>query len=344
MRGAPLRAVSHGPAAGRCASRASAGVPQDETVDPPSWRCTMKSRLRAAMAALAIAACHAQGPQHNSEMLDRAPANLTLPAATVTGAGAAAVPAPMPATGMLMDSASAIGGVAERSSFAGAQLRTANEVLVFAQGAKREGDKSVSVDGIMAKRRADASGFSQSVSATETPSSLGSLRALDSSGTAIGEFPLRHTQVDAEISAYLARTVIEQRYTNPYETAIEAVYTFPLGALAAVNDFVMQIGDRKIVGVVRPRAEAERIYAEAKARGQTASLLSQRPNIFTQNVANIAPLGEVTIRLTTIERVSFERGEYEYVFPMVVGPRYNAGAQTIAQGAAVFTPVGHQGT
>ncbi|MBX6330969.1 MAG: carboxypeptidase-like regulatory domain-containing protein [Gemmatimonadaceae bacterium] len=151
----------------------------------------------------------------------------------------------------------------------------------------------------------------------------GVLRARTRDGQPAGEFPLRHTDVAAEISGALARTVVEQRYTNPYRQAIEAVYVFPLPALAAVNDFVMQAGDRKIVGVVRPRAEAERLYREALARGQTASLLTQeRPNIFTQSVANIEPGGEVTIRITYFERVPYDHGEYEYVFPMVVGPRY----------------------
>jgi Ca-activated chloride channel homolog len=132
--------------------------------------------------------------------------------------------------------------------------------------------------------------------------------------------------VSAEISGYLARTVVEQQYTNPYKEVIEAVYVFPLPSMAAVNDFVMEVGGRKIVGVVRTREEAERIYHEALARGQTASLLTQeRPNIFTQSVANIEPGGHVDIRITYFERLSYEHGEYEWVLPMVVGPRYIPG-------------------
>jgi Ca-activated chloride channel family protein len=93
--------------------------------------------------------------------------------------------------------------------------------------------------------------------------------------------------------------------------------------MAAVNDFVMEVGGRKIVGIVRSRAEAERIYQEALLRGQTASLLTQeRPNIFTQSVANIEPGASVDIRITYFEKLAYEHGEYEYVFPMVVGPRY----------------------
>ena len=158
------------------------------------------------------------------------------------------------------------------------------------------------------------------------PVTQGTLRARTPDGEIAGEFPLKHTQVDADISGFLARTVVTQQYTNPFKDVIEAVYVFPLPSMAAVNDFVMEVGGRKIVGLVRPRAEAERIYREARARGQTASLLTQeRPNIFTQSVANIAPGTGVDIKITYFERLNYEHGQYEWVFPMVVGPRYIPG-------------------
>ncbi|MBN1770344.1 MAG: VWA domain-containing protein, partial [Deltaproteobacteria bacterium] len=154
----------------------------------------------------------------------------------------------------------------------------------------------------------------------------GTLRAKTATGETAGEFPLRHTEVAAEISGFLARTEVEQTYANPFRETIEAVYVFPLPAMGAVNDFVMEVGGRRIVGLIRPREEAERIYADARARGQTASLLTQeRPNIFTQSVANIEAGGEVKIRITYFERLAYDRGGYEWVFPMVVGPRYVGG-------------------
>ena len=86
--------------------------------------------------------------------------------------------------------------------------------------------------------------------------------------------------------------------------------------------------------MVRPREEAERIYREARERGQTASLLTQeRPNIFTQNVANIEPGGKVKIHITYFERLKYEKDNYEYVFPMTVGPRYIPGNSTPAKSA-----------
>ncbi|MFL5581732.1 MAG: VIT domain-containing protein, partial [Gemmatimonadaceae bacterium] len=165
------------------------------------------------------------------------------------------------------------------------------------------------------------------------------LEARDSAGQPVAQFPLRHTQVSAEISGYLARTIVEQRFEHPSGAGnrpVEAVYVFPLPAAAAVHDFVMRVGDRTIVGVVRPRGEALRIYQEARARGQTASLLEQeRPNVFTQSVANIPVDEAVTVRIGYVERLPYEHGEYSYVFPMVVGPRYSPSAPSVVAVRAV---------
>jgi Ca-activated chloride channel family protein len=46
---------------------------------------------------------------------------------------------------------------------------------------------------------------------------------------------------------------VTQQYHNPYGSKIEAVYTFPLPDDAGVRDFVMQIGERRIRGIVRER-------------------------------------------------------------------------------------------
>ncbi|HEY7118687.1 MAG TPA: VIT domain-containing protein [Tepidisphaeraceae bacterium] len=136
--------------------------------------------------------------------------------------------------------------------------------------------------------------------------------------------PLKHTDVRADIAGYIATVNVAQRYHNPFASKIEAVYVFPLPHNAAVNEFVMTIGDRKIRGIIRERAEAERIYTDAKRQGYVASLLTQeRPNIFTQSVANIEPGKAIDIHITYFHTLAYGDGWYEWHFPMVVGPRFN---------------------
>jgi Ca-activated chloride channel homolog len=136
--------------------------------------------------------------------------------------------------------------------------------------------------------------------------------------------PLKHTDVKANVTAYIASVDVTQQFENPYSEKIEAVYVFPLPENGAVNEFVMQIGDRRIRGIVREREEAERIYQEAKHQGYVASLLTQeRPNIFTQSVANIEPGKRIDVSIRYYNTLAFSDGWYEFVFPMVVGPRFN---------------------
>jgi Ca-activated chloride channel family protein len=147
--------------------------------------------------------------------------------------------------------------------------------------------------------------------------------------------------VKAAIAGYIASVTVVQQFHNPYEEKIEAVYVFPLPENAAVSDFVMTIGERRIRGIIRERAEAERIYKEAKRQGYVASLLTQeRPNIFSQAVANIEPGRAIDVSIQYFHTLAYDDGWYEFVFPMVVGPRFNPRGITNGIGAITRTKRG----
>lgn len=138
--------------------------------------------------------------------------------------------------------------------------------------------------------------------------------------------PLRHTHVKARVAGLVSTVVVTQAFENPYTTPIEAVYVFPLPQHAAVYGMKMVIGDRVIQGVIKPREEARELYEQARQQGKTASLLDQeRPNLFTQSVANILPGDEIRVELSYFQDLEYEQGRVEFVFPTVVGPRYIPG-------------------
>lgn len=157
----------------------------------------------------------------------------------------------------------------------------------------------------------------------------GSLSATDKSGRVLGNCPLKHTDVSARISGYLADVTVKQRFENPFKEPIEAVYTFPLSDTGSVDEMVMKIGTRVIRGTIKERDEARALYEAAKHRGQTASLLNQeRPNIFTQSLANIKPGQSIEITLHVVDVLAYEAGSFTFAFPTVVGPRYIPGDAT----------------
>ncbi len=86
----------------------------------------------------------------------------------------------------------------------------------------------------------------------------------------------------------------------------------------------MTIGERKIRGILREKEEAQRIYEDARAQGYRASLLvQQRPNIFEQKVANIEPGKRIDVNIRYFHTLAYDDGWYAFVFPIVVGPRFN---------------------
>lgn len=142
------------------------------------------------------------------------------------------------------------------------------------------------------------------------------------------EAPILATDVDITVSGPIVRATITQRFENPADAWVEGVYVFPLPEGAAVDTLKMQIGDRLIDGVIKEREEARRIYEQAREDGRKASLVEQeRPNMFTNSVANIGPGETVIVQIEYQETVDQSSGIFSLRFPMVVGPRYNPAPQ-----------------
>ncbi|BAT53343.1 von Willebrand factor, type A [Nostoc sp. NIES-3756] len=156
-------------------------------------------------------------------------------------------------------------------------------------------------------------------------------------------FPLKHTEVQAKVTGNISRVEVTQTFENPFTTTLEAVYIFPLPDEAAVDDMLIRIGETTIQGSIKKRQEAQQIYEQAKQQGRTTGLLEQeRDNIFTQSLANIKPGEQIDVIIRYTDSLKFEAGNYEFVFPMVVGPRYIPGItldENAVGGASATAPM-----
>jgi Ca-activated chloride channel homolog len=152
---------------------------------------------------------------------------------------------------------------------------------------------------------------------------LGSLKAKEQ------PLPLESVQLRARVIDRVAEVTVEQKFGNPFQEAIEAVYVFPLAGGSAVSRFEMQIGKRVVRGRIEERAAARRQYAEALEQGKRAALLEQeRDDVFTVQVGNVTPGDAIVVRLTYSERLPFfEDGRTELRLPLVVAPRYVGGEE-----------------
>jgi Ca-activated chloride channel family protein len=143
-------------------------------------------------------------------------------------------------------------------------------------------------------------------------------------GDRLVEAPLVATDVDMTVSGPTARARVTQLFHNPTDGWVEAIYVYPLPEGGAVDTLKMVVGERIIVGDVMERQSAKVVYERAKAAGQKATLMEQeRPNMFTNSVANIGPGESVLVQIEYQEPVHQSGAEFSLRIPLVVAPRYN---------------------
>lgn len=141
--------------------------------------------------------------------------------------------------------------------------------------------------------------------------------------------------VAINVSGLILTATVTQRFKNDTDEWLEAVYAFPLPENAALYHMEMIVGDRRIKGEVKEKAEAKKIYQKAKKAGKKAALVEQhRPNLFTNNVANIPPGETIEVTLEYNQVVEYNQGAFELRFPLTTTPRYFPGvvdAETVAR-------------
>ncbi|MEZ5857233.1 MAG: marine proteobacterial sortase target protein [Hyphomicrobiaceae bacterium] len=150
------------------------------------------------------------------------------------------------------------------------------------------------------------------------------------------EAPRLGADYDVTVSGPTARARVTQMFSNPGTTHVEAVYVYPLPEGAAVDTLKMVIGERVVIGSIKERQAAKIIYERAKAEGRKAALVEQeRPNLFTNSVANIGPGETVVVQIEYQEPVRRSGTDFSLRIPLVVAPRYNPQplVQTVDLGA-----------
>ncbi|HSV59343.1 MAG TPA: VIT and VWA domain-containing protein [Variovorax sp.] len=155
----------------------------------------------------------------------------------------------------------------------------------------------------------------------------------------VDRLPLKNTAVDVKIAGVIGQVRVTQTYRNEGTRAIEASYVFPGSTRAAVDGLTVRLADRVIHAQIREKQKARIEYEQARQEGKTAALLEQHlPNVFQMKVANILPGDEVQVELRYNELLVPQAGSYQFVFPTVVGPRYNSPQSEQAQANWVAQP------
>ena len=155
-------------------------------------------------------------------------------------------------------------------------------------------------------------------------------------------------QLDASIAVQatglLADVTLTQTFRNTHSEWAEGRYLYPLPPDATIRGLMVTVGERTIIGEVKPRAQARTTYEKAKQAGQVASLVEQhRPNLFTVNVASIKPQDEIIVSLDILMPIAVVDGAMQLSFPTTLTPRYTNAQTTDAPAiAGSFTQTSQQ--
>lgn len=138
------------------------------------------------------------------------------------------------------------------------------------------------------------------------------------------EAPRLTTDYDIDVSGPTARARLSQIFENPTDGWVEGLYVFPLPEDSAVYSLKMIVGDRIIVADIKEKQVAREIYEKAKSEGKKAALIEQqRPNIFTNAVANLGPHEKVVVQIEYQQPVRLNDDQFSLRLPLVAAPRYN---------------------
>ena len=135
--------------------------------------------------------------------------------------------------------------------------------------------------------------------------------------------PQIETDIMIDIQGMVSNTILEQKFINKSDKAIEAMYVFPLNHKAAIHDMYFIVDNRIVRSQIEEKKEAKKKYTQAKKDGKRTSLLNQeRPNMFTQSIANIMPNDSIIVRVKYVEELSYKNKEFELRLPLAITPRY----------------------
>jgi Ca-activated chloride channel family protein len=155
-------------------------------------------------------------------------------------------------------------------------------------------------------------------------------------------FPLKAIKVRATWYGEACRTVVEQRFENPFDQPLEAVHLFPLPEDGAVTEVELTAGEIVVKALCKERAEAERTFEEARQAGHTAALVTaERDDVHTLRITRIPPKAAVTVRIVVVERIAWGEGRARWRFPTVIAPRYLPGREIGQQGPGSLPDTDH---
>ncbi len=135
--------------------------------------------------------------------------------------------------------------------------------------------------------------------------------------------PIKSIKIDTRISSQVATTHVEQVFRNDTDATLEGTYFFPIPEQASITEFAIWEGNQRLVGEVRSREEARRIYDEIVRRQRDPGLLEYAgKNLFQASIFPILPRSDKKLELRYTQVLAAESGTVAYRYPLGTGRQF----------------------
>lgn len=132
--------------------------------------------------------------------------------------------------------------------------------------------------------------------------------------------PVKSIDIDTKINGQVATTRVEQVFRNDTPYTLEGTYFFPIPETASVVEFAIWENGKKLVGEVRSREEARRIYDEIVRRQRDPGLLEYAgKDLFQATIFPIPPNSDKKLEMTYTQVLKAESGTVSYKYPLGTG-------------------------
>jgi Ca-activated chloride channel family protein len=129
--------------------------------------------------------------------------------------------------------------------------------------------------------------------------------------------PVKSIKIDTKINAQVATTHVEQIFRNDSDATLEGTYFFPIPETASVSEFAIWDGERRLVGEVRSREEARRIYDQIVRKQRDPGLLEYAgKDLFQASIFPIPPHADKKLELTYTQVLRAQSGTVSYRYPL----------------------------
>jgi Ca-activated chloride channel homolog len=132
--------------------------------------------------------------------------------------------------------------------------------------------------------------------------------------------PVKSIKLDVKINGQVATTHVEQVFRNDTPYTLEGTYFFPIPETASIVEFAIWENGKKLVGEVRSREEARRIYDEIVRKQRDPGLLEYAgKDLFQASIFPIPPNSDKKLELTYSQVLKAESGTVAYRYPLGTG-------------------------